>query len=154
MYTKIKDNNVVQYPYGFDELFADNPYTNFDIIYDLPAVFATTESGLNGHTLEQVRLVQPISDHTKNYTEGTPSLSDGIWTQTWNVTDASQEEINSRVALKTEEVQQEIVRLKSEIPTDVSEELQSSWQIYTLQLDITSQQPSYPWRILWPNKPQ
>lgn len=153
MYAKIKDNVVVLYPYGLDDLYAENPHTNFGIVENLVATFATTESGVDGHTLVEVKLVQPVVDHTKNFTEGTPSLVNGIWIQTWVTSDASQEEIDSRVESKTAEVQQEITRLKAEIPSNVAEEQLIFWQLYSMQLDLVIQQTNYPWRITWPNKP-
>ena len=153
MYAKIKDNTVVQYPYGLDNLYVENPHTNFGIVENLVATFATTENGVDGHTLVEVKLVQPIVDHTKNFTEGTPSLVDSIWIQTWVTSDASQEEIDSRVASKIVEVQQEITRLKAGIPSNVSEQQQIFWELYSMQLDLVSQQTNYPWRITWPNKP-
>lgn len=53
------------------------------------------------------QIPKPKHDFTKNVTEGTPVQQNGVWTQVWNVTDASSEEIAERIELQAESVREE-----------------------------------------------
>lgn len=46
--------------------------------------------------LPVTQVPRPEVDHTKNVTEGTPTLQDGVWTQVWVVTNAAPEDIEDR----------------------------------------------------------
>ena len=55
MFAKIKDTAIVTFPYGYDDLQAENPYTRFTGNIDLMEIFPQTEEAtLRGHVLVPV----------------------------------------------------------------------------------------------------
>ena len=97
MHVLVSNGNVENYPYTIGNLRRDNPNTSFpkkpsDELLENFGMFRVTKVDL------------PSYDHTKNITEGTPVLADGVWTQVWNVTDATAEEIAERTEAQAESV--------------------------------------------------
>lgn len=90
MYIKLKNGQIEKYPYSTGQLKADNPQVSF------PAVIS--DSLLVDYEVFKVREVaRPSVDHTMNVAELEPVLLEGSWTQTWEVTPATQEQILERV---------------------------------------------------------
>lgn len=90
-YVLIKNNLVEKYPFTLYEFSVNNPNVSLPI--------DPTESQLNEFGIfTVVAFNTPIVDYTKNVTEGTPTLVNGVWTQNWIVTDATQSEIQAREA--------------------------------------------------------
>lgn len=90
MWAKIIDGEIVNYPYGPNELRRDNPNTSFP-------------GQMSNEFLQSWGLVAvvprnpPIHDYrTQNCTRVTPTLELDEWVETWEVTDASTEEIAQR----------------------------------------------------------
>jgi subtilase family serine protease len=104
-------------------------------------------------------VVQPTTmpvDYTKNITEGTPTLIDGVYYKSWNQTNATSEEISYRIENQWEQVRVLRNQLLSECDwtqlADIPTETKELWTSYRAQLrDITSQ--SNPFSINWPVKP-
>lgn len=101
---------------------------------------------------------KPLHDHTKNVVEDTPVLIDGVWTQVWNVTDASAEEIAAREESKANNVRGQRDRLLSETDWMALNDttLTPEWAAYRQALrDITSH-ANFPWlnEDDWPVKPE
>lgn len=94
MHALIADNAVAKYPYTIGMLRKDNPNTSFP---KSPSDEVLAEWGLQ----RVAKTARPDVDHTKNVAEGTPVFSNGYWTQVWNVTDATAEEIADRLAQMT-----------------------------------------------------
>lgn len=98
MYALIENNTVSQYPYSFAQLRKDNPNTSYprnpsDEILENFGVFKVEQTTRPEHdTVAQ------------NVNEGAPELVNGVWSQTWVISDASQEEIASR----TEDLKRQI----------------------------------------------
>lgn len=112
MYALIENGEVKQYPYGADVLRRDNPQTSFPK--------NPTDELLAEYNMYPVKqTVRPEHDTiTQNLTEGTPMRqktrnTDGTfkadnpttpeneaweWVQVWEVSDASAEEIEQRIA--------------------------------------------------------
>ena len=90
MYAKIKNNEVITFPYGFDELQKDNPYTRFTGIIIIPDIFQHTEEKLlKGYDLVEVKMseepknLSPIHVATLN---DKPTLNEkGEWELGWTV---------------------------------------------------------------------
>ena len=151
MYVKIENGNIVKYPYSINELKTDNKNVSF------PA-------SISNEVLEEYGLfyVQPTphdDNYTKNYVENTPELSGSIYVQTWIITDASEEEINTRVDEKWGEVreirntllQQSDWTQFQDSPITGSKLIE--WQTYRQQLrEITSQ--TNPYNLSWPVRPE
>ena len=89
MYLKINQDQSIIYPYSINQLIADNPNTSFpENIND--------ETLLN-YDVHQVIDVPRGNDYTKNYNDVSPILISGVYYQNWEVTDASEKEVNQRI---------------------------------------------------------
>lgn len=88
MYVKLKDNQIEKYPYTLNELKQDNKNVSFpskpsDEILAQFNVYAV------------VSVTKPLVTYKQNMVEGNPQLVNGVWTQSWVVTDKSSDEINA-----------------------------------------------------------
>jgi hypothetical protein len=103
-----------------------------------------------------VTSTQIPNDYTKNITEGTPVLTDGVYYQNWVITNATESEINYRLENQWEEIRLIRNQLLAECDwtqlSDVSQIIKDLWTVYRQELrDITNQQN--PFNIEWPIKP-
>ena len=147
MYLRII-NDTINYPYTIKEL--RNSYPNTSLPSEL------TDEALIEWDMHVVQPTPMPVDYTKNITEGTPTLIDGVYYKSWNQTNATSEEISYRI-----ENQWEVIRIqRNELLTecdwtqlaDIPNETKELWKSYRAQLrDITSQ--SNPFLINWPVKP-
>lgn len=147
MYLRII-NNEINYPYSLQKLREDNPHSSF------PSEM--TEVLMNEFNIFEVRSTPKPNNHTKNISEGTPLLVEGVYYQNWEVTDASSEEINLRIESKWDEIREIRNSLLQECDWtqlgDIPSETKEIWTIYRQNLrDITNQ--SNPFSIEWPVKP-
>lgn len=147
MYLRIK-NNIITYPYSINNLRQDNPNTSF------PSEIS--EFVMNEFNLFEVRQTPKPNDYTKNISEGTPILIEGVYYQNWIQTNASASEINLRIQDKWTEIREIRNQLLQECDWtqlgDIPNETKSLWQTYRQQLrDVTSQEN--PFSIIWPVKP-
>ena len=147
MYLRII-NDTIEYPY--DILTLREAYPNVSLPENL------TDEALIEWDMHVVQPTPIPVDHTKNITEGTPILIDGVYYKNWVQTNATSEEISYRI-----ENQWETVRIqRNELLTqcdwtqlsDIPSETKEAWTIYRQALrNITSQ--SNPFSIEWPSKP-
>ena len=147
MYLRII-NNEINYPYSLQTLREDNPRISF------PSEM--TESVMNEFNIYEVRQTPKPNDYTKNISEGTPILVDGVYYQNWEQTNASTGEINVRIEAKWEEIRQIRNELLVECDWtqlgDIPNETKTIWQTYRQELrDVTTQ--TNPFSIIWPAKP-
>ena len=96
------------------------------------------------------------NDYTKNITEGTPVLTDGVYYQSWNQTDASQSEIDYRLENQWFTIREIRNQLLAECDwtqlSDIPQTIKDLWSTYRQELrEITNQ--SNPFNIEWPVKP-
>lgn len=149
MYLKLENGNI-QYPYTISELKLENPNISF------PAVL--TNEVLESFDVYPVQSTDYTDDYTKNIEEGTPILSESLYIQVWNITDATEEEILVKLEEKWVEVR--IMRDSLLAQSDWTQFQDSplsgtqltEWQTYRQSLrDITSQ-PN-PFNLSWPKKP-
>lgn len=95
MYAKIKDNQLVQFPYGYAQLQADNPHTNFNGA-DVHLAFEGTETNLAGFALHPViTQEQPQYDSKTQRVllAETPVFEDDQWLLKWSVISKTAEEL-------------------------------------------------------------
>ena len=61
VYAEVQGTTLIQYPYTFASLLAENPYTNYGANSDFVAIFPGTDTAIkNGYTLAPVTIsVQP-----------------------------------------------------------------------------------------------
>jgi hypothetical protein len=147
MYLRIIDD-IINYPYDTITLRKSHPNVSFPV--------NLTNEVLAEWGMYEVTPNPKPNDYTKNITEGTPVLTDGVYYQSWIQTDASQSEIDYRI-----ENQWFIVReIRNELLAecdwtqlaDIPNETKELWTSYRTQLrDITSQ--TNPFSINWPVKP-
>ena len=147
MYLRIIDETI-NYPYSITQLRAAFPHTF------LPAQL--TDESLVEWGMYVVTPTPMPNDYTKNITEGTPVLTDGVYYQNWIQTDASQAEIDYRIENQWFAIREIRNELLSECDwtqlADISSETKSIWSEYRQSLrDITSQ--TNPFSITWPVKP-
>lgn len=147
MYLRIV-NNETTYPYSLEKLKEDNPRASF------PSEM--TELVMNEFNIYEVRQTPKPNDYTKNISEGTPILVEGVYYQNWEQTNASESEINSRIQIKWEEIREIRNELLQECDwtqlNDIATEIKTAWQSYRQELrDVTTQ--SNPFSIVWPVKP-
>ena len=147
MYLRIIDETI-NYPYTIKELREAYPNVS------LPAEL--TDISLVEWDMYVVTPTPKPIDYTKNISEGTPNLIDGIYYQNWVQANASDSEKELRLAIKWSEIRELRNQLLSECDwtqlSDVSESIRTSYQSYRQDLrDITSQ--SEPFSIVWPEKP-
>lgn len=148
MYIRII-NDTTQYPYSKEQLSLD---LNASIPKDI------TDSSLEEFGVFKVQLMPKPNDYTKNISEGTPALIDGIYQQNWIQTDASDEEINQRIIQKWAEIREHRGELLKECDwvvlsdSPITGSQLENWKSYRQGLrDITSQ--TNPFNIIWPTQP-
>jgi hypothetical protein len=147
MYLRIIDE-VINYPYTHQDLKAAHRNIIFPNSID--------EQVMIQFNLYEVRQTPKPNDYTKNITEGTPILVDGVYYQNWEQTDASISEINERIENKWFEIREIRNELLSECDwtqlSDIPTETKTEWTEYRQLLrNVTTQ--SNPFSIIWPAKP-
>jgi hypothetical protein len=147
MYLRIIDETI-NYPYTIKELREAYPNVS------LPAELS--EEALSDWGVYSVTSTQMPNDYTKNITEGTPVLTDGVYYQNWIIVNATESEINYRLENQWEEIRLIRNELLKESDwtqlSDVSQTIKDLWIVYRQELrNITNQQN--PFNIEWPIKP-
>ena len=147
MYLRIIDSEIT-YPYSLQQFRVDNKTYTFPL--NIP-----TET-LSEFGVFAVTQTPKPNDYTKNISEGTPILTDGVYYQNWIQLDASDSEKELRLAIKWSEIRELRNQLLSECDwtqlSDVSEIIRTSYQSYRQDLrDISSQLD--PFSIVLPEKP-
>jgi hypothetical protein len=147
MYLRIIDETI-NYPYTIKELREAYPNVS------LPAQLS--EEALSDWGVYSVTSTQIPNDYTKNITEGTPVLTDGVYYQNWIIVNATESEINYRLENQWEEIRLIRNELLKESDwtqlSDVSQTIKDLWIVYRQELrNITNQQN--PFNIEWPIKP-
>lgn len=148
MYLRIKDSEII-YPYSIQQLKLDEYNVSFpkDLTSDI----------LENFGVYVVQQTPRPNDYTKNITEGTPQLIDGVYTQVWNQTDATQEEINVKIENQWEQIRVARNEILTQcdwtvLPDSPVSSSIEDWKLYRQQLrDITSQ--SNPFEVTWPTQP-
>lgn len=83
MFAKILNTALITYPYDFSCLYAENPYTRFDISVNLPTLYSRTEDATNtgASIVEVVFAPEPSYDPVtqKVVVNDNPTLIDGAW---------------------------------------------------------------------------
>jgi hypothetical protein len=147
MYLRIIDETI-NYPYSISQL--RNAYPNVSLPAEL------TDSVLTNWDMYVVTPTSMPNDYTKNITEGTPVLTDGVYYQNWIQTDASQSEIDYRLENQWFIVRETRNQLLAECDwtqlSDIPQTTKDLWSTYRQELrEITNQ--SNPFNIEWPVKP-
>lgn len=154
MYAKITANNTVeQYPYLLKNLKADFPNTSFPV--EIP-VQTLADFGV----VEVQEASPPQVSHTQFWQEIDPVLKNGVWKQTYVVSDLSAEDL----AIAEEAKKNAVRDLRNEklAATDwrvikhleLNENIPAVWELYRQALRDVPQQAGFPWEVTWPNPPK
>ena len=150
MHILAPNQTIEKYPYSIGELRRDNPNTSFPR--------NPSDDLLADWNVFQVQPTDyPTVDHTKNVTEGTPALQDGVWVQVWNVTDASAEEVEQRTEGQADAIRSERnAKLSATDWTQVADAPvdKEAWAAYRQALRDVPDQSGFPWAVEWPVQPE
>jgi hypothetical protein len=138
------------FPYSIGNLRRDNPNVSFPR--------NPSDAALADWNVFPVAEQSPpeYNPANQNLNQATPTLVDGQWLQTWQVTDASAEEIAERLEQKEVEVRRQRNGLLSacdwtQLPdSPVDHEV---WAIYRQELRDVPDQEGFPWDVIWPEPP-
>jgi len=92
MYILAPNGTAETYPYSIGQLRKDSPQVSFPKV---PTVALLASYGVFPVTTTERPVYDPI---TQNLAEGAPTVTAGVWTQVWAVTDAAPEEVEQRKA--------------------------------------------------------
>jgi hypothetical protein len=150
MYAKIENNVAVKWPYTKDDLRQDNPRTSFSS--------TISDETLSDYGVVDVFIVnQPQIDYTKNITQKPPvfNAEENRWETSWEVTDASEEEIQRRTGQEAERVRAERNNLLSQTDWRYRRDQTTTpeWDSYCQALRDVPSQAGFPWTIEWPVAP-
>lgn len=149
MYIKVTNGVIEKASYSIGQLRKDNPNVSFAKV---PNNKSLAEWGVF-----PVKPTQPPDvDHTKNVIEKLPVNINNEWVQTWEVVNATEEEINERVNswaenIRSERNQKLIDSDWTQIPDSTVDK--DAWRIYRQELRDITKQPSFPQAVIWPRQP-
>jgi len=149
-YAKIENGEVIKYPYSIEDLRIDNPNVSFPSIIDDPT--------RSRYSMLPIQKVETQVDYTKNISENLPELIEGVWTQSWSITDATQQEIDQRLSIGWVGVREERNGMLNSsdwtqlADSPLAEEQKNAWRQYRQELrDITNQ--ANPFEVIYPVQP-
>lgn len=87
IYAKVEGNTVIKYPYGLIDLKNDNPNVSFT-----SDALSKEENHSSFGVAEVIEVEKPIKAGWKTVEE-TPTLSNGVWSQNWNHSAKSMDEL-------------------------------------------------------------
>jgi hypothetical protein len=162
MYAKIKNQNVIQYPYGYEELRADNPFTNFNGAI-LPDAFLGTEENLSGSFLEEV-----ITEEAPQYDLRTqkivfsdvPVFDGGKWIIKAQIVNKTTEEMDAEAVDQAKAVRADRDDRLAKTDWVVTKSLEAGAAVpqamadYRQALRDAPAQAGFPWAVNWPVKPE
>jgi hypothetical protein len=150
MYVLAPNQTVEIFPYSIGALRRDNPNTSFprnpsDAVLADWNVFPVVEQS-----------PPEYNPANQNLNQLNPTLVDGEWLQTWQVTAASAEEIAERLQSKEAEVRQQRNELLSacdwtQLPDSPADH--DAWAAYRQELRDVTGQEGFPWDVVWPETP-
>lgn len=140
------NTDTLRYPVHEGDIRLEYPNTSFPKNFEAPAPYALVEP-----------TQRPVTDYTQNVTEGAPENLNGVWTQKWDVTNATPEQVADRTASKAAQVRAE--RSKKLADCDWTQLADSpiankaAWIQYRQALRDISKQAGFPWSVTWPAVP-
>lgn len=96
-YAKINSGEVVHYPYTWDDLLKENPFTRYDDRFTIIDWYSQTEDAGEGNYLVEV-VVEDYPSEVDHRTKKvirpeSPILVDGVWTMRYLIENKTEEEI-------------------------------------------------------------
>ena len=157
MYAEVKNGAVVTFPYNYDILVLNNPYTKFSQT-DLLSMYLGTEANLNGHELVQVTQsdAPTFNKQTQKVVQDlTPFLVNNVWTLGWLIQTLTQAEQDSQNTIQAKSVRAIRDAKLSETDWRFRSDMTPSqeWKDYCQALRDVPLQSGFPWTITWPDAP-
>lgn len=159
MYAKIKDGQLVQFPYGFGEFKEDNPYTNYGPDGDIETLFPQSDlATVHGYELVKVFAGEAPSVDSRTHIVDSlpPSLIDGQWEITWAVREKTEEEkqeyYNSFAFFVRQQRNSKLAECDWTQLADSTAD-KAAWGTYRQALRDVPSQAGFPWTIEWPTQP-
>lgn len=163
LFARVNTGGCVKFPYTQDTLQEENPHTSFDFSIPLPELFAPTEAALD--TGDEI--VEVVIDDDPGYVTAdkvavratTPTLIDGIWTLDWDIISKTGAALAEAEAEARKQVDDKIDFVVAGIEREIAEntaltaEQVQTRRDYILALRAVSQQPAYPWEVIYPQAP-
>ena len=151
MYAKINNNQIEIYPYTLQDLRNDIPNVSF------PETMSDSDL-LSWNVVNVVYTIPPTYDYTQNLKEVTPTLINGIWTQTWQLNSASADEISNRVSNQANTIRLQRNLLLKECDFTQCRDISTNpntdpWIPYRKALRDITTQSGFPFNVVWPTKP-
>jgi hypothetical protein len=148
MYLRIKNGNI-EYPYNIQNLRKDE--------YNVSFPENVSDIELEGFGVYKVFLTPKPNDYTKNITEGIPEFIEGNYYQKWEISNASDVDINNRIQFKWAEVREYRNQLLKEcdwtvLPDSPVGDKLNEWVDYRADLRNVTEQEN-PFNIIWPAQP-
>lgn len=153
MYVLAPNQTVETYPYSIGALRRDNPRTSFPRNPD--------EAMLASWNVFPV-VDRPAPDYdpaNQNCNQVNPTLENGQWVMTWEVTAASTEEIAARLESKSTEVREKRNQLLKACDWTVLADSplttakKTEWKTYRTALRDISAANGFPHTMSWPTEP-
>lgn len=159
MFAKIKNGEVVKFPYEWEDFVSDNNNTYYGLDRDMFSIFPKTDVAKQGYSCVSVEVLpQPSFDQKIQRIEANqmPSIVDGKWSIGWTVVDKTAQEFNvdKYEIAKTVRAERNLRLSKcdwTQLPDTVVDK--SVWATYRQQLREISTQPNFPWEVTWPEEP-
>ena len=149
-YIKTTNGQPDQYPYTVGNLRRDNPKTSFP-------KRPSNELLAGWNVYPVVKSERPVIDHTKNFSEGNPVFDGNTWTQVWEVTDATAEEIDDRINGQAQHVRNQRDQLIADTDWMALSDntLTPAWATYRQALRDITDHANFPYLADedWPAKP-
>lgn len=153
MYVLAPNQTVETFPYSIVRLRQDNPTTSFPR--------DPSDELLAEYNVFPVREVAAPSydKSSENCNQINPTLENGEWVTTWEVTSASSDEIATRLTAKSAEVRDQRNRLLTECDWTVladsplSTSKKTEWKTYRTALRDISAADGFPFTMTWPTEP-
>jgi hypothetical protein len=150
MYVKVTNGAVETYPYSIGQLRKDNPNVSFP---KNPSDQTLAEWGV----YPVVSTAEPsYNAATQRLVWGTPVLTNGQWTHTWQTVALSTEEQQNIKQAKENDIRNERNRLLAETDWRFRSDMNPSqaWIDYCQALRDITVQAGFPWSVTWPSKPE
>lgn len=97
MYAKVNNTELISYPYTWEDIKNDNPFSNYDNRFNLIEWYSkTTEAEENDFSIVEVVILDiPIFDiQTQNIERFTnPILVNGVWSLDCHIIEKTEEEV-------------------------------------------------------------
>lgn len=147
-YLRIKNNEII-YPYSINQLKIDE--------YNVSFPQNITNEVLENFDVYEVLITPKPNDYTKNIEEGLPQLLDGKYYQKWEISNATESEIEGRIIQKWAEIREHRNELLKEcdwtvLPDSPVGDKLNDWVEYRADLRNVTEQEN-PFNIIWPTQP-